>query len=87
LVRGDEFYMHAFSELSSCRQFGDTIGPIPWHRIRQYGETRGLDEDMLRVFEHVIRLLDEAYLEQQREEQKQRSRADARAAKRKTRGK
>ena len=70
LIRGDEFYMRAFWELSSCRQFGEAIGPIPWHRIAQYGSRKQLGSGMMGVFETVIRELDEAYLSQQREEQR-----------------
>jgi hypothetical protein len=71
--RGDEFYMRAFSELSSERYFGQAIGPIPWSKIVFYGERRGLDDSMMRVFETVIRELDEAYLSHLREKQNQRT--------------
>lgn len=72
-MRGGDFYLHAFWELSTCRNFGYAIGPIPWHRIVQYGSRKGLDDAMMGIFEHVIRELDEAYLEWQRTEQKQRT--------------
>ena len=87
-VRGDQFYLAAFWELSSCRDFGQFIGPIPWDKIVLYGERKGLDSDMITVLEVVIRELDEVYLsdlrEQRRAEQdrsarnsrKQRSRGD-----------
>lgn len=65
--------MRAFWELSSCRQFGYAVGPIPWHRIVQYGERAGLDAAMMGVFEHVIRELDESYLEDQRNRQKRKT--------------
>ena len=71
-VRGDEFYMRAFWELSSERQFGQAIGPIPWSKIVSYGERQGLDNTMLKVFEHVIRELDEQYLRWQRDQQQRR---------------
>jgi hypothetical protein len=61
-VRGDEFYLRAFWELSSCRQFGFSVGPIPWHIIVEYGDRKGLDRGMMEVFEYVIRELDEVYL-------------------------
>ena len=72
-VRGDDFYMRAFWELSSERQFGHAIGPIPWSKIVFYGERQKLDDSMVLVFEHVIRELDEAYLKYQRDEQKKRT--------------
>lgn len=69
-MRGDEFYMRAFWNLSSERQFGHAIGPIPWSKIIDYGERRNLDDTMMDVFEHVLRELDEAYLKWQRDRQK-----------------
>lgn len=65
--------MRAFWELSSTRQFGQVVGPIPWDMIVLYGERAGLSLDMQRVFEEVVRELDEKYLEHCREEQRQRT--------------
>ena len=73
LIRGDEFYLRAFWELSSERQFGHAIGPIPWSKIVEFGERAGLDYAMGQVFVRVIRELDEAYLEWQRTQQKRRT--------------
>ncbi len=70
--RGDEFYLRAFWELSSERQFGQAIGPVPWSKIVQYGVRRNLDDAMMVVFESVVRNLDEAYLKWQRDQQKRR---------------
>jgi hypothetical protein len=70
VVRGDEFYMRAFWELSSTRSFGMAVGPIPWHRIVQYGDRAGLDGEMMRIFEYVMRGLDEDYLTSMRDRQK-----------------
>lgn len=61
--------MRAFWELSSTRQFGGVVGPIPWDKIIEYGERKGLDPAMMEVFLDVIRSLDEAYLGWQREKQ------------------
>lgn len=72
-MRGDEFYLRAFWELSSERQFGQAIGPIPWSKIVIYGKRKKLDDSMLAVFEFVVRELDEAYLEWQRDEQRRRT--------------
>lgn len=71
---GDVFYLRAFSELSTCRQFGEVTGPIPWDRIYLYGSRFRLDYAMMNVFERVIRELDEAWLGWQREEQATRHR-------------
>jgi hypothetical protein len=72
-VRGDDLYIHAFWELSSCRNFGMGVGPIPWHFIVMYGERKGLDSRMMGVFVYVIRSLDEVYLKDLNESQKQES--------------
>lgn len=64
------FYITAFWELSSCRDFGYSIGPIPWTAIISYAREVGLDSSMRPVFSAVIRELDEAYLRWQRDEAK-----------------
>lgn len=82
-VRGDDFYIRAFWELSSCRQFGQFVGPIPWHRIVQYGERKGLDRDMIEVLEVVMRELDETYLRDLQEQRRQGQQQSDREARRK----
>ena len=67
---GDDFYLTGFWELSSCRQFGDVIGPIPWNLAVEYALWHRLDRDMTNVFVAVIRSMDETYLEWLREDQK-----------------
>jgi len=65
--------MRAFWELSSCRSFGSgAVGPIPWDKAIDYAERKKLDPGMIEVFEVVMRELDECYLENQRDQQKQR---------------
>lgn len=53
--------MEAFNDLSTCRDFGNGIGPIPWDKIVSYGLHVGLDEYMLPVFKVIMRKLDDAY--------------------------
>lgn len=84
LLPGDIFYFRAFSELSTCRQFGSVHGPIPWDRVYLYGSRYRLDFDMMRVFEIVIRELDEAYLKDQRDVQEKEDRARERAKEKKS---
>lgn len=43
------------------------VGPIPWTVIVAYGDRKGLDRDLMDLFEVVMRALDEAYLAWQRE--------------------
>lgn len=82
-VRGDDLYLTAFWELSSCRNFGMGIGPIPWDVMVLYGERKGLDAGMLDVFVYVLRALDEVYLKDLNERQKQDSQEAEREMKRK----
>ena len=63
LLPGDEFYIEAFFELSSCRSLGWGVGPIPWRDIVQYGRFYELEPDVLRMFIRVIRAMDTVYLE------------------------
>ena len=65
--RGDEFYFQAFWELSSCRQFGDLLGPIPWLAIAAYADRKHLDSTTSEMFESIMRSLDEEYIKWQQE--------------------
>lgn len=60
--RGDEFYIKAFWDLCSERQFGHVLGPIPWSKIIMYGHYKHLDDITMSIFERVIRELDETYI-------------------------
>ena len=85
MVRGDDFWLDAFSELSTTRHFGTAIGPIPWNRIIDYGSRTGLGSGMIRVLTRVIRRLDGAYLEYERDENKRATERATREAHKKTR--
>lgn len=65
--------MRAFWELSSERQFGHVVGPIPNSKIVEYGYRHGLNSAMLGVLETVIRELDEHWLAWQRDEQRRKT--------------
>ncbi len=59
----EAFYWQAFHELSTCRQVGMILGPIPWAAIRDYCEDLGIDDEDERAdFTMIIRLLDDVYL-------------------------
>lgn len=62
LPDGDEFYLAAFSELSTCRPFGMTLGPIPWRDIVLYADYHELDSMNRQFFARAMRQLDTAYL-------------------------
>jgi hypothetical protein len=59
---GDDFYLSAFYELSTCRRYGNVIGPIPWNRIVQYGDRKQLDEEVCDAFVYIIREMDSSYI-------------------------
>ena len=75
LTYGAQLYVDAFWELSTERNFGYVIGPIPWSKIRLFASDVGLDPIMRRVFTHVIREMDEEYQSYQKREQGTRNRA------------
>lgn len=60
---GDQFYLSAFWDLSTCRQNGWSPGPIPWNHIRDYAEYAGLDRDNGFRFAAIIRRMDAYYLD------------------------
>lgn len=70
-----DFYLRAFDDLNTCRTTIDPIGYIPWDKISEYGIFHGLDNDMLRSFITIIRVMDNAYIDwwikQQQKQQKQ----------------
>ena len=59
---GDWFYMQAFWELSTERQLGFTVGPIPYTSVHLYGCQKGLSSSMMALFEATIRAMDQTYL-------------------------
>jgi hypothetical protein len=65
--------------LSSERSFGSgAIGPIPWSSIVRYGERQGLTPDAIDdLLVPVVRSMDRAYVEWQRQRQARKARAQA----------
>lgn len=51
-----------FWDTSTERQLGFGVGPIPWSKIRLWGESRGLGHQHLVTLEHVVRQMDSEYL-------------------------
>lgn len=85
IVRGDDFFLGAFSRLSTTRAFpGNGIGPIPWHRAWEYGERYGLGRAMNEYFVDVVLLLDGHYREHLRSQREQEEQKEERAQKRKS---
>ena len=57
-ISAESFYLECFSELSSERQIGMDIGPIPISKIIWYQEHFKLSN----IFQHVIMGIDHEYL-------------------------
>lgn len=73
---GDDFYLSAWSQLSTCRPAGDFVGPIPWVAIREYAKHYQLEEDVAEVFIQSIIEMDAGFLDIERKAAEQR-RAEA----------
>ena len=59
------FLWDAFWELSSERQMGMGLGPIPYRALRSYADDGGIVGDHFDLFRSVIRQLDGEYLARQ----------------------
>ncbi len=77
---GDQFYLTAFSELSTCRPVGEVTGPIPWDKIYQYACYKGLEYNMIAPFTAIIRSMDTVYLEWIFQKQKKKQETEQRVA-------
>jgi len=65
----ENFYLRAFNDLTTCRDVGTSIGPIPWRDIFVYAGFKGLEHDLIDPFIQIIREMDSAYLDYQRDKQ------------------
>lgn len=61
LMDGDQFFMDAYWELSSCRYVA--LGPIPWTAIMEFARYVQLPVDLVPMFNRAIRALDITFLE------------------------
>lgn len=71
---GDEFYLKAFYDLSSCRDIGMSLGPIPWRDILTYAIYSKLDDDLIEPFIQIIREMDSGFLEVEAKKQEAKER-------------
>jgi len=62
LLMGLELFFLGFMDLSSSRQIGMGMGPIPWQAINQYCTSIELNEEQTEAMHHHIRELDTCYL-------------------------
>lgn len=66
----DAFYMQAFWDLSTERQLGFTVGPIPTSSIYRYPGANGFSPAMMALFVRVIQVMDSTYREWAESERK-----------------
>lgn len=62
LAFGMQMYFTAFLDLTSCRQLGMTLGPIPWTAVNDYAIDLGLDEESTEDLHHFVRAMDNVYV-------------------------
>lgn len=62
-ISGLEWIWDGFWKLSTCRELGMGVGPIPWWTIELYGRREGLDWEEMQHFEYCISILDSKYLD------------------------
>lgn len=60
----------AFYKLSTCRQSGFGLSPIPWTAVIRYSEYMELDDDETDRFDYLIGKLDDAVLRYYEEKNK-----------------
>lgn len=70
LHMGLELYYDAFLELTTCRPIGMAMGSIPWNVIKDYAVAFNLDEEQRADLFYYIRMIDNAYLDKQRKQEK-----------------
>ena len=63
LAPGLEYYFNAYKRLSTCRQVGMGIGPIPWTAIHEYARMQELCQSDEQDLEYLVGRMDSAFLE------------------------
>lgn len=56
-----DFLLRDFWDLSSERQIGFSVGPIPTSKIEERAERNGFDDAMMRIYKALIRMLDSKF--------------------------
>ena len=70
LRQGLQFYIEAFFELDSDRDFGEIPGRIPWTAINAYSKAFELDEEQTADLFYYVRQLDDEHMKRQAERMK-----------------
>lgn len=61
-------YIDAFFELSTCRDYSNGVGPIPWLAIVEFARYHEMSIRMTEHFVAVMREMDAVYLKHQQHE-------------------
>lgn len=75
IPEGAEIFFQHFYDLTTCRQYGDQPGPIPWLATAQYADHHGYVGSAKEIVIQVIREMDNTYLEWSAKEINRRQRA------------
>jgi hypothetical protein len=67
IIFGTQHFLRLFWELSSERQFGMGVGPIPISKVREVARENRYDEESLELLLIVIKTLDAAYMKWMRD--------------------
>ena len=62
LFFGSDLWLEAFYDLSSERQVGMALGPIPWSSVHLYGQVYGIAGEQLEDLHWYITRLDVEYI-------------------------
>ena len=68
-------FLKAFWDLSSDRQIGMSVGPLPWSSIQRYASHLGLERGNIETLHVVLRSMDEVFLRYLDEERERKSKA------------
>jgi hypothetical protein len=71
LTEGLELYFMAFLDLTTCRSYGMSEGPIPWTAIKDWATYNGLSVTQTEDLFYMVREMDNAYLDYRAKKQKQ----------------
>ena len=71
LTEGLELYFMAFLDLTTCRSYGMSEGPIPWTAIKDWATYNRLSSIQTEDLFYMVQEMDNAYLNYRAKKQKQ----------------
>lgn len=74
-MTGLEWIWAAWNDLSTCRQIGMDLGPVPWDVVDRYAVRHELDEDDYELLWAAVKALDRVHREHLENERKHTSHA------------